>query len=139
LAVKVTVSKPFSLDRFGESTVVTVTAINQHHIAGKQKFVGRNADYQAALQDLVTQNILLVPIMINDLGGLGTLGHHYLFGPDDEKAPNLTIPPPTNPNSNILYLRANGKTAAIDLLKQANKNWQCMHPNRQCGPSYHTS
>jgi hypothetical protein len=45
------------------------------------------------------------------------IGHRYLFGPDDEKAPNWTIPPPTNPNSNILYNRAYGQTAAIDLLK----------------------
>jgi hypothetical protein len=47
-------------------------------------------------EDLVNEQILLLPFTVDHLGGIGTLAYHLLFGPDENKAPT-----PTTSNSSL--------------------------------------
>jgi hypothetical protein len=68
-------------------------------------------------EDLVNEQILLLPFTVDHLGGgIGTLAYCLLFGPDENKAPKSTTNPPPNCNSLLLYNMAYGKNAPTDLL-----------------------
>jgi hypothetical protein len=59
----------------------------------------------------------LMPFTVNHLGGLGTLGHRFLFGPDSTKAPDPHLRLLPNSFSCLLYARAYGPYAPVDLLR----------------------
>jgi hypothetical protein len=67
-------------------------------------------------EDLVNEQILLLPFTVDHLSVIGTLAYHLLFGPDENKAPKPTTNPPPNCNSLLLYNMAYGKNAPTDLL-----------------------
>jgi hypothetical protein len=59
--------------------------------------------YVRVFEDLVNQQILLLPFTVDHLGGIGTLGHRLLFGHDPHKAPQPTTTKPSNRHSLLLY------------------------------------
>ena len=83
-----------------------------------------NRSYVRVFEDLVNQQILLLPFTVNHLGGIGTLGHRLLFGHDPHKAPQPTTTKPSNRHSLLLYNAAYGPLAPTDLLRHADENWQ---------------
>lgn len=137
LAIDATVPSPPSQSRGATHTAVSATY--KHHKAEKKKFDGRDTGSRTAIEDLVTQNMLLLPMSIDHLGGFGTLGHRFLFGQDKQKAPDWSISPPSHPMSKRLCDRAFGPAAAVDMLHAADSNWQQLCPNVRYGPSHHTS
>jgi hypothetical protein len=104
----------------------------------KFKINGTHTSVQV-FEDLVNEQILLLPFTVDYLGGIGTLAYHLLFGPDENKAPRTpTTNPPNNRNSLLLYNMAYGKNAPTDLLQQADENWTNLNPYTHFGASYHT-
>jgi hypothetical protein len=57
-----------------------------------------------------------LPFTVDHLGGIGTLGHHLLFGHDSHKAPQPITTKPSNRHSLLLYNAAYGPLAPTDLL-----------------------
>ena len=93
------------------------TATTQHK-AERAKFEINGACTSVQVfEDLVKEQILLLPFTIDNLGGIvGTFAYCLLFGPDENKAPKPTTNPPPNGNSILLYNMAYGKNAPTDLL-----------------------
>jgi hypothetical protein len=66
------------------------TATSQHQQAETKKFaVSGNDPRIAVLDDLVNQQMLLLPFTVDHLGGIGPLAHRLLFGSDPTRAPTL--------------------------------------------------
>jgi hypothetical protein len=95
--------------------------------------------YVRVFEDLVNQQILLLPFTVDHLVGIGTLGHRLLFCHDPHKAPQPTTTKPSNRHSLLLYNAAYGPLTPTDLLRHADENWTRSHPYSRFGPSYHTS
>jgi len=127
LALDVNVPSPPSLACDAPLTAETTTT--QHHRAEQEKFHGRYvSSRQAVLSDLVNQNILLLPFIVDHLGGLGPLAYHFLYGKDSSKAP---VPDSSGMHDNnciILHHRAYGPSGALDLLRTADNKWLSLHP-----------
>jgi hypothetical protein len=86
LAIDVTIPAP---PPSSDASTTAATATTQHHQAERAKFsVTGNRSYVRVFEDLVNQQILLLPFTVDHLGGIGTLGHRLLFGHDPHKAPN---------------------------------------------------
>jgi hypothetical protein len=79
--------------------------------------------YVRVFEDLINQQILLLPFTVDHLGGIGTLGHRLLFGHDPTKPPQPTTTKPSNRHSLLLYNAAYGPLAPTDLLRRADENW----------------
>ncbi len=63
-------------------------------MAEKQKFDDNTSSpQQQVFQDLVNQNIILLPFTVDHLGGLGTCGHRFYFGPDPHTVPFFMLEP----------------------------------------------
>ena len=137
VALDVTVPAPALSSGVSQSAV---TATQRHLVAEKQKFDDNTSSpRQQVFQDLVNQNIILLPFTVDHLGGLGTCGHRFYFGPDPHKAPDPTLSPPRDRNGALLYARAYGPHAPTDLFRRADENWTRLHPFTRYGRSYHTS
>jgi hypothetical protein len=88
-----------------------------HHQAERAKFlVTGNRSYIRVFQDLVNQQILLLPFTVDHLGGIGTLGHRLLFSHNSHKAPQPITTKPSNHHSLLLYNAAYNPLAPTDLL-----------------------
>ena len=121
LAIDVTIPPP--PPSFGASPTVA-TATTQHHKAERTKFEINGARTSVQVfEDLVNEQILLLPFTVDHLGGIGTLAYRLFFGSDENKAPKPTTNPPPNRNSLLLYNMAYGKNAPTDLLRRADENW----------------
>jgi hypothetical protein len=85
LAIDVTIPAP---PPSSDASTTAATATTQHHQAERAKFsVTGNRSYVRVFEDLVNQQILLLPFTVDHLGrGIGTLGHRLLFGHDRHKA-----------------------------------------------------
>jgi hypothetical protein len=140
LAIDVNVPKPPSSTH--DAPLSAETATSKHHDAEREKFNGRYDDSRiASLNDLVSQNILFLPFIVDHLGGLGPLAHRFLYGPDPDRAPAPTLPRRSQMNSCSLTLlnRAYGPLGAVNLLGRADEQWLAQNPDQRYGPSYHTS
>jgi hypothetical protein len=85
LAIDVTIPAP---PPSSDASTTAATATTQHHQGERAKFsVTGNRSYVRVFEDLVNQQILLLPFTVDHLGGIGTLGHRLLFGQDPHKAP----------------------------------------------------
>jgi hypothetical protein len=137
LAIDVTIPAP---PPSSDASTTAATATTQHHQAERAKFsITGNRSYVRVFEDLVNQQILLLPFTVDHLGGIGTLGYRLLFGHDPHKAPQPTTTKPSNRHSLLLYNAAYGTLAPTDLLRRADENWTRSHPYSRFGPSYHTS
>jgi hypothetical protein len=137
LAIDVTIPAP---PPSSDASTTAATATTQHHKAERAKFsITGNRSYVRVFEDLVNQQILLLPFTVDHLGGIGTLGYRLLFGHDPHKAPQPTTTKPSNRHSLLLYNAAYGTLAPTDLLRRADENWTRSHPYSRFGPSYHTS
>jgi hypothetical protein len=139
LAVDVTVPPP--PPSTADAPFTAATATSQHQRYETKKFAVSGTDPRiAVLDDLVNQQMLLLPFTVDHLGGIGPLAHRLLFGPDPTRAPD---PPPssfpTGRSSLYLYDMAYSPLAPSNLFKRADDNWTTLNPFQRYGPSYHTS
>lgn len=137
LAIDVTIPPP---PPSSGASPTAATATTQHHKKERAKFEisGARTSVQV-FEDLISEQILLLPFTVDHLGGIGTLAYRLLFGTDENKAPTPTTTPPPNRNSLLLYNMAYGKHAPTDLLRRADENWTNLHPYTRFGASYHTT
>jgi hypothetical protein len=138
LAIDVNVPSPPSSSHDAPFTAETATS--KHHEAEKVKFRRRYDESRiASLNNLVTQNILLLPFIVDHLGGLGPLAHRFLYGVDSDRAPAPTLPRRSemNPCCLTLFNRAYGPLGAVNLLGRADEQWLAKNPDERYSPSYH--
>jgi hypothetical protein len=66
---------------FGQDNSHSGTATTQHHKAERTKFEINGARTSVQVfEDLVNEQILLLPFTVGHLGGIATLAYHLLFG-----------------------------------------------------------
>jgi hypothetical protein len=108
LAIDVTI--PPLPPSFGASPTVATASTTQHHKAERTKFeINGTCTSVQVFEDLVKEQILVLPFTIDHLGGIvGTFAYCLLFGPDENKARKPTTKPPPNHNSLLLYNMAYG-------------------------------
>jgi hypothetical protein len=78
LAIDITIPPPPASSGASPTAATTTT---QHHKAERVKFEinGTRTSVQV-FEDLVNEQILLLPFTVDHLGGIGTLAYHLLFG-----------------------------------------------------------
>jgi hypothetical protein len=90
LAIDVTI--PPLPPSFGASPTAATASTTQHHKAERTKFeINGTCTSVQVFEDLVKEQILLLPFTIDHLGGIvGTFAYCLLFGSDENKAPKPT-------------------------------------------------
>ena len=101
LAVDITIPSP---PPSSGASPTAVTATTKHHKAERAKFEINGARTSVRVfEDLVNQQILLLPFTVDHLGGLGPLAYRLLLGTHSTNAPQPTAAPPPNLHSLLLY------------------------------------
>jgi len=116
------------------------TALSQHLKAETKKFHGpdRCPARETLLAELNANSMVLFPLSVDHLGGLGPSAQTFLYG--TPPPPTHAIPPDKFNNAHAWTAYCNTRTnhTPKGLLPAADLQWRKHHPMRRFGQSYHT-
>jgi hypothetical protein len=141
LDVTFTHTPPLATPLSSDQPVPTHSTFKVHDDSAKQKF---NVPHAYALH---AHNIILLPITIDHLGGLGPFATSFFFGTHTTATITASAPFPNwspqsfpnNPDAYFLYQRTLSHCPK-NILSRATQNWQAgIQTSRPFGSTYHTA